>query len=223
MIPDRIPYNPLLHLVESHVSVYKIYVLKNPLKDDEIFYVGQTVKSLAERLYGHLYGSGDSNEYKMAYIKDILYKGGKPIIEEVESIHTKCYIDKMSVNEREMYWINHFRSIGCKLLNIASPKNNEYRDYLSSIKKGETKWHYYYCGKTVGGISVYDEQKIVADGFRFSINYKPIVETYNADNNKPYHVSRFFKKLQRGGLYETEYHDDTVFNDCNPDYYDNDY
>jgi len=164
----KIAYNPLIPLIESHVAIYKIYVLRNPLKDNEIFYVGQTFMSLENRLSGHLSGTG-SNREKINYIKEIVDAGSRPIIESIEVIRGTCYIDKMMVNEREFYWIRYYLTIGCKLLNVAgisnSAKCHEYHGYLSSLKRGETSYHYYYCGKTAGGYEVYDEEKLKMDGF----------------------------------------------------------
>lgn len=169
-MPDNIlAYSPTVSLIESHVAIYKIYVLRNPI-DEKIFYVGQTMQSLETRLSGHMSETGGSNREKINYIKEILESGNKPIIEAIETIATTCYIDKMAVNEREIYWIRYHKSLGCVLLNKAAiapnTKCHEYHGYLTSIKKGETSWHYYYCGKTAGGYKVYDEAKLKADGFR---------------------------------------------------------
>lgn len=47
-MPDNVlAYSPTVSLIESHVAIYKIYVLKNPITD-EIFYVGQTMQELIE-------------------------------------------------------------------------------------------------------------------------------------------------------------------------------
>src|SRR4051812_33747658 len=105
-----VAYSPVLPLVDSQVAIYKIYVLKNPFTD-EVFYVGQTMKLLEERLYQHMAQDG-SNTLKVAYIKAIVEQGGKPIIEAIETIKTTCYIDKMAVNEKEIVWIRHYKSIG---------------------------------------------------------------------------------------------------------------
>jgi hypothetical protein len=165
----RIAYSPLVPLVESYVAIYKIYVLKNPLRDNEIFYVGQTYKELQQRLSGHITETG-ANRDKINYIKEIIDAGSRPIIESIEVIRGTCYIDKMMVNERELYWIRYYLTIGCKLLNLSGissgSKCNEYHGYLAHIKRGEASWHYYYCGKTAGGYEVYDEEKLKADGFR---------------------------------------------------------
>lgn len=199
---DFLAYSPTIYLVESHVACYKIYTLTNPINND-IFYVGQTVLSLQERLYGHLNQTGGSNRDKINYIKEILSQGLKPIIKEVETIHTKCYIDKASVNERENYWIKYYRSIGCVLFNIATPKNYEYQSYISSIKRGETSTHYYYCGKTAGGYSVYDEVKLKADGFSLWSKAQP---DYKAEERyeHPYNPLEYDKYRLKVGLPEIE-------------------
>lgn len=166
---DVLAYSPTLALIESHVAIYKIYILRNPI-DNKIFYVGQTMQSLETRLSGHISETGGSNREKIKYIKEILESGNKPFIEAIETIATTCYIDKMAVNEREIYWIRYHKSLGCELLNKSAiapnTKCHEYHGYLSAIKNGETSWHYYYCGKTAGGYKVYDEAKLKADGFR---------------------------------------------------------
>ncbi len=167
MTENMLAYSPTLGLVESHVGIYKIYVLRNPATE-EIFYVGQTKMPLETRLGGHIAETG-ANRDKINYIKEILETGQKPIIEAIETIATKCYIDTMAVNEREIYWIKYHKSLGCNLLNKASTapdtKCREYHGYLAAIKRRETSWHYYYCGKTAGGYQVYDEAKLKADGF----------------------------------------------------------
>lgn len=195
MNPVKIPYSPLVPLVESHVAIYKIYVLKNPLKDNEIFYVGQTFQLLETRLSGHIAETG-ANRPKIHYIKEIIDAGSKPIIEAVEVIRGTCYIDKIMVNERELYWIRYHLTIGCKLLNVSGISNgarcHEYHGYLSSLKKGETSWHYYYCGKTAGGYEVYDEEKLKADGFRLPQPPKPLEE--KSDKYNPYTYEKFLIK-----------------------------
>lgn len=215
-------YNPTLYLVESHVASYKIYVLKNPFNGD-VFYVGQTMQTLAERLVGHLSCTGNNRD-KINYIREILEKGEKPVIEDVESIHAKCYIDKVLVHERENYWINHYRGIGCKLLNLAMPQAHEYKHYLSCIKRGEVNWRYYYCGRTVSGIEVYDEKKLLADGFQLPTYRKPYSEENNNEHYyNPWENERFIKSIG----YRTRYDDHLsyvpCYNDMNPKFYDDDY
>lgn len=193
MPSNSLAYSPTLALIESHVAIYKIYILRNPI-DEKIFYVGQTMLSLETRLSGHISGTG-SNRDKINYIKKILESGNKPFIEAIETIATTCYIDKMAVNEREIYWIRYHKSLGCELLNKSSiapnTKCHEYHGYLSAIRKGETSWHYYYCGKTAGGYSVYDEAKLKADGFRLR---EPEPETVT--QGKIFGIAHYYNPLE---------------------------
>ena len=165
-----VPYNPVIPLQESYVAIYKIYVLKDPTTD-EVFYVGQTEQELPLRLSGHLSESRAVNPNKRAKIDEILANGNRPVIESIEVFTGTCYIDKMMVNDREIYWIKYYKSKGIPLLNAALMSDNaeckEYKTYLSSIKNGQSSYNYYYCGKTYGGHPVYDEKRMNADGFAF--------------------------------------------------------
>lgn len=196
----KIPYSPSLALIESYVAIFKIYVLKNPITG-EIFYVGQTMQDLKTRLSGHLSETG-ANRDKINYVKSILNAGEKPIIETIEVIKTTCYIDRMMVNEREFYWIRYYKSLGCTLLNCAgtSPDSNNrvYNGYLSSLKRGETQWQYYFCGKTAGGYLVYDAEKLKLDGFAFP--HQPIIETKISLGEPNYHPFESDRFLLKAGL-----------------------
>jgi hypothetical protein len=217
-----IAYNPTLYLTESHVATYKIYILRNPFTK-EVFYVGQTMQDLQTRLSGHITETG-ANRDKINYIKEFTDKGERPIIEEIETIHARCYIEKESVNEREAYWIKHYRGIGCKLLNVATPSSWEYRSYLSSLKKGETKWHYYYCGKTAGGYEVYDERRLLADGFKFPTETTHTTYEDNSTNfYNPWRNERFIKKIGYKKDYADKYSYEPIYKDTDPNYYDDDY
>jgi len=214
-MPDNIlAYTPTLGLVESHVGIYKIYVLRNPITE-EIFYVGQTKMPLEVRLSGHISETG-ANREKIHYIQAILETGQKPIIEPIETIATKCYIDTMAVNEREIYWIRYHKSLGCNLLNKAATapdtKCREYHGYLSALKKGETSWHYYYCGKTAAGYKVYDEAKLKADGFRLRREDKPsdISEAHRQRAEHPYNPFKYEKSRIKLGL-QSKIHENDVY------------
>ncbi len=200
---NALAYSPTLGLIESHVAIYKIYVLRNPI-DGKIFYVGQTMQLLETRLSGHLSETGGSNRDKIKYIKGLLELGHKPLIEAIETIATTCYIDKMAVNEREIYWIRYHISLGCDLLNKSSiapnTKCQEYHGYLSAIKKGEPSWHYYYCGKTAGGYDVYDEAKLKADGFRLR-EPEPVKQGKIFGIEHHYNPKEYIKFLIKMGLY----------------------
>lgn len=164
-----LPYSPNLALQKSYVAIYKIYVLKNP-RTDEIFYVGQTSQELPIRLLGHIHESGESNPEKREYIKTLMDQGFRPLINPIETIMGICYIDKLLVNEREIFWIKYYKSQGVRLLNAAIMHNDaeckDYKTYLRSIKAGQSSYHYYYCGITHGGHQVYDVKKMKADGLR---------------------------------------------------------
>lgn len=214
-----LPYNPALALKESHAGVYKIYVLKHP-QTSEIFYVGQTVQTLELRLLGHINDSG-YNKDKSDIISQIIQTGNKPIIEAVETIISRCYIDRLAVNDREMFWIKHYKSLGCTLTNIADNKCHEYRTYLSSIKSGQSSYHYYYCGITYGGHKVYDAARLEADGFRFPEEPKPEYR-YGSSNYSPFDNEIFIRKIgyqERDGSLSYV----PCYKDTDPKYYDDDY
>lgn len=91
-----------------------VYLLRNPL-DGTVFYVGQTVYKISERLRGHL--SEKSTGTKNSIIKSILSQNLMPVIEELESVeYNPCGINLF--NERELFWIKHYTPIG-NLLHVA--------------------------------------------------------------------------------------------------------
>lgn len=173
-----IAYSPTLMLLESYVAIYKLYTLRNPFTK-EVFYVGQTKMSLSTRLSGHISGS-ESNKAKNDYIQSIVDQNEKPIIEEIETIAGTCYIDKLFVNDREIFWVKYYKSRGVKLLNSAIMSDEaeckDYKHYLASIKAGQGHYKYYYCGKTPGGHQVYDEKRMKADGFRLPTPSQPAIK-----------------------------------------------
>lgn len=209
-------------LVDSQIIPYKIYILRNPI-NKEVFYVGQTLNSLAERLSGHIHYT-ESNKPKNEYIKKIIDEGFTPIIEEVETIHTTCYIDRMSVSQRELYWINYYKGIGCNLLNSATPRSIEYENYLMSLKSGESKWHYYYCGETISGKKVYNTERIEADGMKIPENYFWELKKSNNNNDySPFKNERFWAKLGDLKHLDTRLRYIDCYRDNDPNYYDDDY
>lgn len=74
-------------------------------------YVGQTIKSLKYRLNEHIQDSKRSRCHNANWIKSILKKELRPIIEMVE----EC--DNKDLNSREIYYIKHFRDNGVILTN----------------------------------------------------------------------------------------------------------
>lgn len=87
-----------------------IYTLADPFTL-EIRYIGKTVSLLHHRLGQHLYVTGKESNHRTNWIKSIINKGGKPIIE---------YLDESVWNESqilESYWIEQFSHWGFKLVN----------------------------------------------------------------------------------------------------------
>lgn len=164
----KIAYHPELKgFVNVYVCTYEIYTLKNPLTS-EIFYVGKTKKGLIGRLAGHLNERGLSNKPKREYIKGIISSGGKPIIELVEFINGVCKADAAYAQEREYYWIRHYKALGCNLLNVFGMDEMdcvEYRRYKNLVNQGVLDLEYYFCGHTLDGCEVYDEKRMDSDGF----------------------------------------------------------
>lgn len=94
---------------------YKIYKLIDPITN-EVRYVGQTKRSLEQRLNEHIKGYGQkTNSHKRNWIKSLLKQDLKPIIELQESGLTKSL-----VSEREIYWIQYYKDNGSKLTNATS-------------------------------------------------------------------------------------------------------
>lgn len=89
----------------------RVYLLRNPL-DNTVFYVGQTIYKLSERLRGHLSEKGNSNKVKI--ILEIIENKLLPSIEELEC-HDYNESNIKLLNEREVFWINHYNPIGNKL------------------------------------------------------------------------------------------------------------
>jgi len=86
----------------------QIYLARHPLTDS-VVYVGVTSKSLKERLRHHKNCRlGRFPEF----VKDLLLVGLSPKMEIVETIS-----ENSDWQERERYWIAHFRERGVNLLN----------------------------------------------------------------------------------------------------------
>jgi group I intron endonuclease len=95
---------------------YTIYKLTDPISD-EIRYIGLTFNDLKQRLKSHC--SENSKSHKSNWIQQLKSKGLKPLIESIEgdiSSYDYCC-------EREIYWIDKFKSEGHPLTNMASGGN----------------------------------------------------------------------------------------------------
>lgn len=95
----------------------KIYALVHPITK-EVVYVGQTTKSLSERLKGHYWKLNEANRGERTltplfkYLNDL-----KPLM--VEAILLKD-VDTNEANETEIYYISEYRKINPNLLNEAN-------------------------------------------------------------------------------------------------------
>jgi group I intron endonuclease len=95
---------------------YTIYKLIDPT-DLSIRYIGLTFNNLNQRLRSHLSEPGKS--HKIHWINKLKKQGLRPIIESVEEKISTYEI----ACEREIYYIDYFKSIGCDLTNMASGGN----------------------------------------------------------------------------------------------------
>lgn len=95
---------------------YTIYKLTDPITN-EIRYIGLTFNDLKQRLKSHC--SDSSKSHKSNWIRQLKSKGLKPLIESIEG--DISYYDRCC--EREIYWIDKFRSEGHPLTNMASGGN----------------------------------------------------------------------------------------------------
>lgn len=89
-----------------------IYSLKNPI-NNEIFYIGNTMQSLEERLNGHI---NSIKHYNCAVAIYLFCKGIIPVIELIEFYPN---ITKHKIRDNERFWIEQFRQWGFPLVNIA--------------------------------------------------------------------------------------------------------
>jgi len=95
---------------------YTIYKLIDPISY-ETRYIGLTFNDLKQRLKSHC--SEKSKSHKSNWIQQLKSKGLKPIIESIED-NISTYDDCC---EREIYWIEKYKSEGYRLTNMASGGN----------------------------------------------------------------------------------------------------
>jgi hypothetical protein len=81
---------------------YKIYSLNDPITN-EVRYIGKTISPLYKRLSSHYRDRKKS--YKTHWINGLKKNGLKPIINIIEICNNENW------EEREKYWIKHFRKI----------------------------------------------------------------------------------------------------------------
>jgi hypothetical protein len=105
-----------------------IYVLKDP-DTQEIRYVGKTIKPLKYRLTGHIYSCKKEKNHRTNWIKSIIKKGKKPIIEMIDF----CPWNKSQ--ELESYWIIKLKNEGCNLINATNGGEGQLGLKLSKTRK----------------------------------------------------------------------------------------
>jgi group I intron endonuclease len=88
----------------------RIYTLSHPITH-EIVYVGKTINSLDNRLYGHIGDSKRHDRKICTWIRKLSKDGLKPIIEELEC----C--DELQLPELEQFYISLFKFWGFTLKN----------------------------------------------------------------------------------------------------------
>jgi hypothetical protein len=91
------------------VNLSWIYVLIDPRTGD-IRYVGRTVRP-KRRLSQHLAMRDRDQAPRAVWIRSLVRQGYLPLLEVVQAVP----VDFCA--EAEAYWIDHFRSLGCALLN----------------------------------------------------------------------------------------------------------
>ena len=165
-----------------------IYVLKHP-NTSAVFYVGITSQANTKvRLNQHcnhaLRGYGNNNK-KTAYIRNLLNQNLRPVLKVVQT----CENNRNIYSNLERYWINCFRKLQFKLLNLTDggefidPKFSRLGGYNARGIKPTTKkfsssyvgvrWHklrkkwqaYLNLGKTQINLGLYNEEEKAAQAY----------------------------------------------------------
>jgi len=91
------------------MKVTSIYVLCDP-DSGEVRYVGKTTMRLCNRLAKHM--EANPKTYCGRWIQTLKDEGKRPAIRCIEEAGDNWA-------ERECYWIQHFRQLGCRLTNLS--------------------------------------------------------------------------------------------------------
>jgi hypothetical protein len=114
-----------------------IYTLNDP-ETGEIRYIGQTVNSVHRRLTKHISDSKRLNTHVNCWIKSLIKKGIKPVIQELDS----CLIEEL--DQTEIYWISQFKNWGFNLVNLTEggSRNKVFsKDVTNRISKSLSKYY----------------------------------------------------------------------------------
>lgn len=114
-----------------------IYTLSDP-ETNEIRYVGQTVKSLNNRLSSHIWDCKRVKNHRTNWIKSILNRNLRPKINLLEECTVLDYIEK------EKYWISQLKSLGYNLVNGTNGGegmlgNKKSKETIEKLKKSLCK------------------------------------------------------------------------------------
>ena len=107
---------------------YTIYKLIDPISN-EVRYIGLTFNDLKQRLRSHC--SEKSKSHKSNWVQKLKSQGLKPIIEAIE-INISSYDE---VCEKEIYYIEKYKSDGHPLTNMASGGNKNKKMSEETRKK----------------------------------------------------------------------------------------
>lgn len=125
----------------------KIYYIEDPITN-EIRYVGQTIKTLHQRLKGHIYEARRSKKYninktyKNNWLNDLISKGYENKIKL--TLIEECQFSEM--DKREIFWINWYKE-SCGLTNTSSGgikqiMTDEIKKKISIANSGEKNGMY---------------------------------------------------------------------------------
>lgn len=90
--------------------MHVVYGLQDP-RDNQVFYVGLT-SDISDRYIQHIKCEGNNAE-KNKRVQELKALGLLPIPLTLETVHTRAY-----GQERELYWIGHYRHLGMPLCNV---------------------------------------------------------------------------------------------------------
>jgi group I intron endonuclease len=104
-----------------------IYCIKDP-RDNSVRYIGQTIRG-KQRFSGHIFAA--KTEKRMPIynlIRKLLKLNLQPIFEIIE------YCDRDILDDREIFWIEYYKSLDAKLLNMTIGGKRVYQTQISKNK-----------------------------------------------------------------------------------------
>ena len=98
------------------ICMTKIYTLTDPITN-QVRYVGKTIRPLSDRRNKHVQDAKRTLNHRACWIRGLLSKGVKPIIELLEEVPNSEW------QECERFYISYFRFLGFRLTNILDGGN----------------------------------------------------------------------------------------------------